>query len=248
MAELKYVQIKLMGQKDWPPQIYDTASRLVQNAEALGEVSKSQPDRIYTKDKKRADECRVQLWFSHPDFDSNSMLEVDLLDEGGKPVWEGHGHTGPGVWSSSKQPPLRSCTLVVGSKGQLPRSIDVALTYSLGPWELLNKISPEFHGEELLRGNVTGHVTATGDDKEGRAFVSWNNEMARTRQIDCFALLKSGQKLGSLEKIGHGSKWAEAQLESVNFQLPLSAVESFQIRLRMLRRVVFKNIVLPPLP
>lgn len=248
MAELKYVQVKLMGQKDWPPQIYDTASRLVQNAEALGEVSKSQPDRIYTKDKKRADECRVQLWFSHPDFDSNSMLEVDLLDEGGKPVWEGHGHTGPGVWSSSKQPPLRSCTLVVGSKGQLPRSIDVALTYSLGPWELLNKISPEFHGEELLRGNVTGHVTATGDDKEGRAFVSWNNEMARTRQIDCFALLKSGQKLGSLEKIGHGSKWAEAQLESVNFQLPLSAVESFQIRLRMLRRVVFKNIVIPPLP
>ena len=248
MPELKYMQMKLMGQKNWPLQVYDTQGHLVQNAEALREVSESLPDLIYTTDKKRADECRVQLWFSHPDFDDKSTLQVDLLDESGKPVWEGHGHPGPGGCSSAKQPPLRSCTLVVGRQGQLPRSIDAALIFSLGPWELSNKIRPEFHGEETLSGNVLGHVTATGNDKDGHAFVSWNNEMVRTRQLDCFALLKSGQKLGSWERSGYGSKWSEASLESVNFQVPLSAVESFQIRLRMIRRVVFKNIVIPPLP
>jgi predicted Ser/Thr protein kinase len=246
MPELKYVQIKLMGQKEWPPLVYDTEGHLVQNAKAQLEVSESLPDLIYTTDPKRTDECRMQLWLSHPDFDGQSLMNVELLDESGKPVWEAHGRPGPAL-SSPKQLPLRSCSLLVGRKGHLPRSVDVEVNYSLGTWELANKIGPEFQGEEMLRKGLSGYVTATGNDKSGHAFVSWNNERAQQRQVDCFAALKAGQKIGSYEGSLLG-KWVEARLESVNFQVSLSAVEFFQIRWRAIRKVVFKNIVIPPLP
>ena len=244
--ELKYVQLKLMAQQEWPPQAYDGQGHLVQDAKSLSEVSVSLPDRIYASGKEGGDECRLQLWLSHPDFDGKSVVNVELLDESGKPVWAAHGRPGPAL-SSPKQLPLRSCSLLVGRKGHLPRSVDVEVNYSLGTWELANKIGPEFQGEEMLRKGLSGYVTATGNDKSGHAFVSWNNERAQQRQVDCFAALKAGQKIGSYEGSLLG-KWVEARLESVNFQVSLSEVEFFQIRWRAIRKVVFKNIVIPPLP
>jgi tRNA A-37 threonylcarbamoyl transferase component Bud32 len=256
--ELRYLQLKRRGDKTWQDKVYDTQGRQVQDAQALRQVKESFPDLIHTTDPAHADECMVLLWFEHADFDGRSLLEINLLDESGKPLRLAHGRPGSAPLST-KQPPLRSCSLVLGSKEQLPRHITVELGFSTGPWELSNKVSPQFQGEEMLKG-VAGFVTATGNDKEGRAFVSWHNENLFTKQVGCYAILKSGRKIGHWEGSAHGSmvdarleKYRApgsrevARLESVNFQVPLSEVEAFQIRHRLLRWEIYKQIVVPPL-
>jgi hypothetical protein len=111
----------------------------------------------------------------------------------------------------------------------------------------------------MLKG-VAGFVTATGNDKEARAFISWHNENLFTKQVGCYAILKSGRKIGHWEGAAYGSmvdarleKYRApgsrevARLESVNFQVPLSEVGVFQIRHRLLRWEIYKQIVVPPL-
>ncbi|MBE7494202.1 MAG: protein kinase [Verrucomicrobiaceae bacterium] len=254
--ELRYVQLKRRGDKTWQDEVYDTLGRQVQDAQALRQVKESFPDLIHTSDPAHADERMVQLWFEHADFDGRSLLEIHLLDEFGQPLRLAHGRAG-GKPLSVKQPPLRSCSLVLGRKEQLPRHITVELGFSTGPWELSNKVSPQFQGEEMLKG-VAGFVTATGNDKEGRAFISWHNENLFMKQVGCYAILKSGRKIGHWEGAAYGSmvdarleKYRApgsrevARLESVNFQVPLSDVETFQIRHRLLRWEIYRKIVLP---
>jgi tRNA A-37 threonylcarbamoyl transferase component Bud32 len=256
--ELKYLQLKRSGDKTWQDKVYDTQGRLIQDAPALSQVKESFPDLIHTADSKQADEYMVQLWFEHADFDGRSMLEISLLDESGKPVRLAHGRSG-GAPRAVKQPPLRSCSLILGRKEQLPSHITVELGFSAGPWELANRVPSQFKGEEMLKG-VSGFVTATGLDKEGRAFVSWHNENVISKHVDCYAILKSGWKIGAWERVVYGSmvdarlddnrapgSRGIARLESVNFQVPLSEVSSFQIRHRKLKWENYEQIVLPPL-
>ncbi len=255
--ELKYLQLKQRGDKASQDELYDTQGRLVQDAQALRQVKESFPDLIHTADAKHADEYMLQLWFEHADFDGRSMLEISLLDESGKPVRLAHGRSG-GVPLAVKQPPLRSCSLMLGRKKELPPHITVELGFSTGPWELSNQVSPQFKGEEMLKG-VASFVTATGLDKEGRTFVSWHNGNPFTKQVDCYAILKSGRTIGSWERTSrevtldprlekyhaHGSKRI-ARLESVNFQVPLSEVGTFQIRHRPLMWEIYRKIIVPP--
>lgn len=256
--ELKYLQLKRRGDKAWQDKLYDTKGRLVQDAQALSQVKESFPDLIYTADAKHAEEYMVQLWFEHADFDGRSMLEISLLDESGRPVRLAQGRPG-GAPRAVKQPPLRSCSLILGRKEQLPTHITVELGFSSGPWELSNQVSPQFKGEEMLKG-VSGFVTATGNDKEGRAFVSWHNENVISKHVDCYAMLKSGRKIGAWERVMYGSmvdarldnhrapgSRGIARLESVNFQVPLSEVCTFHIRHRPLMWEIYKQIVVPPL-
>ena len=221
-------------------------------------MKESFPDLIHITDSKHADECMVQLWFEHADFDGRSMLEISLLDESGKPVRLAQGRPGPASYAV-KQPSLRSCSLILGRKEQLPRQITVELCFSAGPWETSNQVSPQFKGEEMLKG-VSGFVTATGLDKEGRAFVSWHNENVISKHVDCYAILKSGRKIGAWERVVYGSmvdarldinrrsgSRGIARLESVNFQVPLSEVGTFQIRHRPLLWEIYRKITVPPM-
>lgn len=256
--ELKYLQLKRRGDKEWKDEVYDTQGRLVQEAQALRQVKESLPDLIHTTDSKHADEYMMQLWFEHADFDGRSMLEISLLDESGKPVRLAQGRSG-GVPIAVKQPPLRSCSLILGRKEQLPTHITVELGFSAGPWELANRVPSQFKGEEMLKG-VSGFVTATGNDKDGRAFVSWHNENVISKHVDCYAILKSGRKIGAWERVVYGSmvdarldqnrtpgSRGIARLESVNFQVPLSEVGTFQIRHRPLMWEIYRKITVPPM-
>ncbi len=256
--ELRYLQLKRRGDKTWQDKVYDAQGRQVQDARALRQVKESFPDLIHTSDPAHADERMVLLWFEHADFDGRSLLAIHLLDESGQPLRLAQGRPG-GALLSEKQPPLRSCSLLLGRKEQVPSHITVELGFSTGPWELSNQVSPQFQGEEMLKG-VAGFVTATGNDKEGRAFVSWHNENLFTKQVGCYAILKSGTKIGHWEGAAYGSmvdarleKYRApgsrevARLESVNFQVPLSEVRTFQIRHRPIMWKIYREIVVPPL-
>jgi predicted Ser/Thr protein kinase len=243
--ELRFVQLKLGGDKDWSDQIYDLSGHAVTDANSLNNVAKSLPSTSYLTGKDKDESCMMQFWFDHPDFDFKSELEIELLDDEGKPVWAGHGASGFRTYDSN-QPPLRNCTLIVGKKNQLPKHVDVALNYSLGPWEMGDVVTPEFTGEIMLKG-APAILTGIGTNKEGRAFLTWHNEHARHSQIDCFAVLKSGLRTGSYFVATYGM-WVDERIESARFQIPLADVESFQIRSRQIKRKVFKKVVLPPLP
>lgn len=241
--ELRCVQLKVGGD-EWSDRIYDPEGHLIQDPKFLKRVAESLPLRIKLNGEDKNEICLMQFWFEHPDFDGKSRPEIELLDEAGQPVWAGHG-TGGYSSNSIDQPPFRSCVLHVGKKSQLPQHVDVALRFSYGPWEMGNVVTPEFTSEMQLKG-APGILTGIGNNKEGQAFLTWHNENARNTQIDCIVLLKSGQKIGSYGGTWYG-KWVEQRIESASFQVPLAAVESFQIRSRQIKRKVFKNIVLPPL-
>jgi hypothetical protein len=196
-------------------------------------------------ESQNAEDCWLELWFEHPDFDRHSQLRVDVAGPDGLPLNDRDTSTATPGWVSPRPyPALSSCVISPGRAGKLPASVQITLRYSVGPWRKGSVLPSDYNGSMSFGDGCL--LAAFGDDSNHRAFVSWSKGQDDW-MYDAAARLKDGSEIGSSgwSRSGHPGKNI---VESVSFPVLLREVESFRIRSRRVATITFREVVIPPLP
>ncbi len=240
---LRGVRLQRNG-KEWESAIYATSGQMITSSPEGEDVHRLIEASSYSGvNGQNADDCWLQLWFEHPDFDRHSNLAVEILDVDGKALQNRSSSSGSS-WSSNKpNPPLQSLVVSPGRQGSLPAAVRVVLRYSIGSWSNKTPVSIDFHGSMALGDGC--YLAAFGDNREHRAFVSWS-QTKEDMLFDAVAQLKAGAQLGSLGRMSAGT--SGNIIRTVHFDVPLSDLQSFVFRSRKTQTLVFEKVVLPPLP
>ncbi|MEQ1751677.1 MAG: SdpI family protein, partial [Prosthecobacter sp.] len=187
----------------------------------------------------------LQLWFSHPDFDSSSMPKLKLFSSSGLLQSEARETLGPEVKSGNNlvSSAVMRLTQKIQSLELLPKKIRLVLRYSVGPWSNSEYLSTGLRGTIELRQPC--QITAIGETEAGTSFVALT-QRDDSRQFQCLAILKSGSVAEMDYSIyGGGIQPLNAKIE---FTARLAEINYFEIRSRLIREVTFSDVVLPPLP
>ncbi len=201
------------------------------------------PTGIDVSDTKAAgDEQRfICLWFSHPKFDAQSIVQITLLDDKGKPL-----DVPSKEWGSGVSPPQGdtqnlgwiTATLCAGRRGHTPDFATVQLRYSAGAWQFGDDLPVDFNGFRALGNGV--QLTPPGQGTDGRAFVMLTHDSGKdagVEQFDFVAILKDGRRL---ERTGHSDSGSDTvRNERFIFDAPFSQVKTFQIRKRSVRQMTW---------
>ena len=81
-AELSFMRIA-MNNKPWPDALYDPAGKLVP---MTPEISKAVTAMSSRGSNDKPNNCWLEVWAKHPDFEPSSDLSVTLLDANGQPL------------------------------------------------------------------------------------------------------------------------------------------------------------------
>ncbi len=237
---LRFTRLKRNGQEwQWPlyspegkPVNDDESKRLVM-ASAGGDMS-----------GQGAEDCWLQLWFEHPDFDQHSSFRIDITGTNGLPLNDRDASiAGPVRHLGAPESPLLSYVVSPGRVGKLPSDVQITLRYNIGPWQSGVMLPSTFNGAMALGDDCM--LAGFGDDPQHHAFVSWSMGSDVTF-YDAVARLKDGRSIGSfgLSRSSNGKNI----VQRVKFLVPLREVESFQFRSRKMRSVTFPQVMIPPLP
>jgi hypothetical protein len=182
----------------------------------------------------------VSLWISHPLFDAQSLVEIKLLDAGGKePLKTPTGSFGfqpiPASPDNADTGWI-TATLCAGKKGAVPPKATVLLRYGVGPWRFLNEIASDFKGTMMLGNGVM--LGTPGQDADGHAFIQVthdSNPESVAEQFGFAAITKDGRLLVTT---GYGkSSVGKVVSERFSFNTPLAQVKSFECRKRPIQQI-----------
>jgi hypothetical protein len=200
----------------------------------------------------------LQLWFSHPLFDEDSLDDVALLDvnghaipasargnEGNNFARTGHGQLAWRTKTFSKAYDL--------SGSNPPGRVTVQMRYTLGPLENTKEVLSNFRGVMPLEGD--GMVNIVGQDpKYGWAFIGFSYDAAALpgRQMSAEAVTRDGRTLVSRGIVAGGQsdgtgveRAAGVRAAQFIFPVPLADVTKFIIGTRPIRTMEWTNVVLP---
>jgi len=237
---LRFTRLKRNGH-DWQWPLYSPEGKPVNDDESKHLVMASAGGDI---SGQGAEDCWLQLWFEHPDFDQHSSFRIDITGANGVPLNERDGSiAGPVRRLGDPKSPLLSYVVSPGRIGRLPSDVQITLRYNIGPWQSGVVLPSTFNGTMALGADCM--LAGFGDDPQHHAFVSWSMGSDETF-YDAVARLKDGRSIGSfgLSRSSNGKNF----VQSVKFLVPLREVESFQFRSRKIRSVTFPHVVIPPLP
>ncbi len=205
------------------------------------------PPAIATPAKMEVDESRhvsenprfLNLWISHPAFDSQSVMEITLLDEAGKPL-EAPARDFAAIVSppSTESHHLGWITAGVcaGKMDDTPPRVNVKLNYSLGPWRYWKNIEADFHGSEAVSNGVM--VNDPGQGADGKAFIQLTRDRTLdpgNEQFDFVAVTRDGQKLNRVGYVVSGL--GQLSSERFVFDVPIEQVKSFRCRRRPINMI-----------
>ena len=191
-----------------------------------------------------ADDCWLQLWFEHPDFDAHSSFGVEIAGADGLPLKDRDASTaGPVTTLGAPSSPWLSFSISPGRVGKLPAEVQITLRYSIGPWQPGMMLPADYNGSMSFGGECM--LAGFGDDPDHHAFISWSMSSDETI-YDVVARLKDGKSIGSLS--AGRTSYGKNTVQRVKFLASLREVESFQIRSRQMRSVTFPHVVIPPFP
>ncbi|MCF7786629.1 MAG: protein kinase [Prosthecobacter sp.] len=237
---LRFTRMK-RNRQEWTWPIYTPEGKLVDDEASELLVTKS---RGSDHNGPNDEDCWLQLWFEHPDFDAHSMVGVEIADVNGLPLKDRiNSGVGPSRGLGRPNPPLLGYILSPGRVGRLPTEVQITLRYSIGPWQPGSVLPSTFNGSMTLGSDCM--LAGFGDDLQHHAFVSWSMGSDDTL-YDAVARLKNGTSTGSFGLSWSGSGGNIAQ--RLGFLVPLREVESFQFRDRKKHSVTFPHVVIPPLP
>ena len=191
-----------------------------------------------------AEPCWLQAWIQHPDLDDASQISVQNIEAAGHPD-EAKGIVPWNDYTMSFRPaggPVHSVVLRVGERDKLPRGIELSFAYSMGPWDAVGRVekSLTMYNTSSTADWMTGGV---GEDADQHGFVTWLLRR-KDRQVQCVAYLKDGSKFIGLNA---SSMSGSDTIERANFDFRLEEVDYFELQARDIRKVSFKDVVLPPL-
>lgn len=240
VADLRFLRLKRNG-TDWPWPVWNRDGDPVDDAESMPWIEASSGGDVETENPE---DCWLQLWFEHPDFDRYSQLEVRLVSLTGRALEDRDASTCSTAWAASQPAPrLLDFVASPGRVGSLPKEVGLQCRYSIGPWKLGRSVPSDFKGQMAFGKGC--HIAAVGTGSDGKAFVAWTRR-DDDRQYDAIAILKDGRRLGSGES-SRGGVEGEGRVEKVSFAVPLDGIVSFQMRSRAIQ-TVHLSAVLPPLP
>lgn len=237
---LRFVRLQ-RNQQSWEWPLYSPEGKPLDDEESRRLVTASSGDSMCSAG---AEDCWLQMWFEHPDFDPYSAVGVEISDASGLPIKDRDGSLmGPGNGLAGRNYPLMGYVLSPGRIGRLPSEVQITLRYAIGPWQLGNVIPSTWQGAGWLGKDCM--LAGPGDDSRHLAFVSWSMGSYDTL-YDAVARLKNGGSTGSLDLSWAGNGGNIVQRRS--FRVSLSEVESFQFRSRKIQSVTFTHVKIPPLP
>jgi len=237
---LRFVRLQ-RNQKSWAWPLYSPGGKPLDDEESRRLVTASSGDALCSAG---AEDCWLQMWFDHPDFDPYSLVGVEISDANGLQLKDRDGSLmGPGNGMLNEHHPLMWYVLSPGRVGRLPSEIQITLRYAIGPWQPGNVIPSTWQGAMWLGKDCM--LAGPGDDSRHQAFVSWSMASYDTL-YDAVARLKNGSSTGSLDLswAGNGGNMVQRR----RFRVSLSEVESFQFRSRKIQSVTFPHVKIPPLP
>jgi tRNA A-37 threonylcarbamoyl transferase component Bud32 len=238
---LRFTRLKRNG-TDWQWPVYSADGKPLDDEESKRLIRASVGNGV---ESQNAEDCWLELWFEHPDFDRHSQLRVDVAGPDGQPLNDRDTSTAAPGWVSTRPyPALSSCVISPGRAGKLPASAQITLRYSIGPWRKGSVLPSDYNGSMSFGDGCL--LAAFGDDSNHRAFVSWSKGQDDW-MYDATARLKDGSEIGSSgwSRSGHPGKNI---VESVSFPVLLREVASFHIRSRRVATITFPHVVIPPLP
>ena len=189
----------------------------------------------------------LNLWFSHPQFDRESLSEVRILDARGQTIPLARIAAGcriPNERNGNLGWLLHSVRL--DDPASLPEPVTVRLYYTVGPLERPLDISPD-NNSDLSFDDGGYSLAGLGQNAEGNAFISIavDSSKMQSRVVGAVAVAKDGREL-------HYQTWHPPNLgspgmttEKFEFKTPLSAVAQFRIGTRPIRTNEWTNVVLP---
>ena len=238
---LRFTRLKRNG-TDWQWPVYTMDGKPLDDEESKRLVRASVGNGV---ESQNAEDCWLELWFEHPDFDRHSQLRVEIAGPDGQPLKDRDSSTAAPGWVSVRpHPALSSYVISPGRVGKLPASVQVTLRYSIGPWREGSVLPADYNGSMTFGEDCL--LAGFGDDQYHRAFVSWSKGQDGW-MYDATARLKDGTEIGSSgwSRSGHPGKNI---VESISFPVQLREVESFRIRSRRVATIIFSHVVVPPLP
>jgi tRNA A-37 threonylcarbamoyl transferase component Bud32 len=238
---LRFTRLKRNG-TEWQWPVYSPDGKVIDDDESKRLIRASVGSGV---ESQNAEDCWLELWFEHPDFDRHSQLRVDVAGPDGEPLNDRDSSTAiPGWVSTRPHPALSSCVISPGRAGKLPASVRITLRYSIGPWRKGSVLPSDYHGSMSFGDGCL--LAAFGDDSNHRAFVSWSKGQDDW-MYDATAKLIDSSEIGSSgwSRSGHPGKNI---VESVSFPVQLREVTSFRIRSRRVAIITFPHVVIPPLP
>ena len=238
---LRFTRLKRNG-TDWQWPVYTVDGKPLDDEESKRLIRASVGNGV---ESQNAEDCWLELWFEHPDFDRHSQLRVEIAGPDGQPLKDRDSSTAAPGWVSVRpHPALSSYVISPGRVGKLPASVQVTLRYSIGPWREGSVLPADYNGSMTFGEDCL--LAGFGDDQYHRAFVSWSKGQDGW-MYDATARLKDGTEIGSSgwSRSGHPGKNI---VESISFPVQLREVESFRIRSRRVATIIFSHVVVPPLP
>jgi hypothetical protein len=189
----------------------------------------------------------LYLWFTHPSFDRNSMVEMSFVSDDGGALPRGNSlGSSSGARELKLGPGRGTWLLATASPGSpIPAATKVRLRYVVGPLENSQEVSPTFRGGMSLAGNSL--LNGIGQNTDGNAFVTLAVDAASNtgRRFSARAVTRDGRELEST-----GGGWTGnadgtgVRVENFEFAIPLSQIMKFRIGTRPIRTAEFTNVVL----
>ena len=228
-------------------QVYDINGNLIGPMSDIPDLAMSSTLKISTHDP---DDCFLQLYFEHPSWDPQTSVSLEILNTDGSKMAESFGGYSNSYGDTSQRPHLLSMNRSLGKRGHLPSAIRVILHYSIGPWSQPFQVSTR---SDVFQGRSDIILRGLGANKEGNAFLNWTRPPAR--QFSAVAILKNGNHVSptnTMSSISGESSTKNSEvigagmvMDSLNFSVPFSEVESFEVSSRPVREVVFDNVKIP---
>ncbi len=181
----------------------------------------------------------LHVWFSHPAFDHASETKVNLFDSSGVPImFAGMSSVTHGVQEPREENGWLGWhywTFSPGVPSEIPKKLDIQLSYVIGPLENIKEISPGHSQAISLEGE--GQLSGVGEDADGKAFISiaYNNKKLGHRSFDAQLITKKGETLIRSGRSNSGFPDSGLMVAKFTFQSPLSEVEKFLMGTRPYR-------------
>ena len=186
----------------------------------------------------------LYLWFSHPAFDAQTYVNVDVTDPGGKSLLVPFGPIDTSTMSPDAVRQNLGWVMAapcIATTGGRPVDATVRLSYSVGPWMDGPSFKSDYNGS-IAFGNAV-ILSSFGQDKDGHAFVSIAYDAdARDTQYGFTVHTRDGRDLPCDLKQTFGSAGFFTQRFSAD--VPFSAVESFTSRSRPVKSIAYRNVSL----
>ena len=219
----------------------------VTNATELAWLNRVYPVRVDVGSWKIQPPPRfLHLWFSHSLFDSNSVNEVELLDDDGEIIPPGAvGSLGANAYGTNQLGgDLGWLTHTFSPKTGLDRAT-IRLRYTIGPLESAQEVDVTPNQTPPVRLEGGSQFESVGQNAQGRATlaVSENRVGMPSRKFGVVAITKDGSEMAAKGWVIRGGN--VKRVETYEFDTPLTNIARFRIGTRRLWTCQWTNVALP---